>query len=48
VPEYNADRIRNLLVHLYWKVDDKKIHQIIKTDILDIKDYVKAVTRIID
>ena len=40
-------RFRNLLVHLYWKVDDKKIHQIIKTDIRDIKDYLKAVTRII-
>ncbi len=38
-------KFRNLLVHLYWKVDDKKIHQILKEDIWDIKEYLKIVNR---
>ena len=40
-------RFRNLLVHLYWKVDDKKIYQILKQDIQDIKDYLKAIAQVI-
>jgi len=38
-------RFRNLLVHLYWKVDDKKIHQILKEDIRDIKEYLKIISK---
>jgi len=38
-------RFRNLLVHLYWKVDDKKIHQILKEDIRDIKEYLKIINK---
>lgn len=38
-------RFRNLLVHLYWKVDDKKIHQILKEDICDIRDYLKIINK---
>jgi uncharacterized protein YutE (UPF0331/DUF86 family) len=38
-------RFRNLLVHLYWKVDDKKIHQILKEDIRDIRDYLKIINK---
>jgi len=40
-------RFRNLLVHLYWRIDDKKIHQILKQDIQDIKDYLKAIAQVI-
>ena len=40
-------RFRNLLVHLYWKVDDKKIYQILKQDIQDIRDYLKAIAQLI-
>jgi uncharacterized protein YutE (UPF0331/DUF86 family) len=36
-------KFRNLLVHLYWKVDDKKIHQILREDIRDIKEYLKII-----
>jgi uncharacterized protein YutE (UPF0331/DUF86 family) len=38
-------KFRNLLVHLYWKVDDKKIYQILKEDIWDIKEYLKIIIR---
>jgi uncharacterized protein YutE (UPF0331/DUF86 family) len=40
-------RFRNLLVHLYWKVDDKKIYQILKQDIQDIKDYLKVIAKVV-
>ncbi len=40
-------RFRNLLVHLYWKVDDKKIHQILKQDIQDIKEYLRVIAQVI-
>ena len=55
MPEYNVDRIRqimgeinafrNLLVHLYWKVDDKKVYSILKEDIRDIREYLKVINR---
>lgn len=34
-------KFRNLLVHLYWKVDNKKVFQILKEDIQDKKIYKK-------
>ena len=40
-------KFRNLLVHLYWKVDDKKVLQILKEDIQDIKDYIEEIKKII-
>lgn len=32
-------KFRNLLVHLYWKIDDRKILQIIKENLVDIKNF---------
>lgn len=40
-------KFRNLLVHLYWKVDDKQIYQILKEDIGDIREYLKNIEKII-
>jgi len=40
-------KFRNLLVHLYWKVDDQKVYQILKSDIRDIKEYIKKINTII-
>lgn len=40
-------RFRNLLVHLYWQVDNKRVYQFLKKDIQDLKDYLKAVEKII-
>ena len=36
-------KFRNLLVHLYWKVDDRKVYQILKKDIPDIREYIKKI-----
>lgn len=40
-------KFRNLLVHLYWRVDDSKVFRIINKDIADIKDFLKAVDKIL-
>lgn len=40
-------KFRNLLVHLYWKVDDKRVYQILKSDIQDIKEYIRRISTII-
>ena len=32
-------KFRNLLVHLYWKIDDRKILQITKENLVDIKSF---------
>lgn len=40
-------KFRNLLVHLYWKVDDKRVLQILKDDIQDIQEYIKVIEKII-
>ncbi len=36
-------KFRNLLVHLYWKVDDHRVHRILKDDLRDIKDYLRVI-----
>ena len=40
-------KFRNLLVHLYWKVDDRKVFQILRSDIKDIKKYIKEINKLI-
>jgi len=40
-------RFRNLLVHLYWKVDNRKVYQILKEDVRDIREYLSIISRII-
>lgn len=40
-------KFRNLLVHLYWKVDDKKVFQILNEDIQDIREYIKKIESIL-
>ena len=36
-------RFRNLLVHLYWKVDDAEVHRVIREDLGDLARYLAAV-----
>lgn len=31
-------RFRNLIVHLYWQVDDRRVYQIIQNDLVDLDD----------
>jgi len=38
-------RFRNVLVHIYWKVDDKKVYEIMKKDISDLEVFIKEVKK---
>lgn len=38
-------RFRNLLVHLYWKVDDARVYRAIREDLGDYEAYLSAVGR---
>ncbi|MBA5867374.1 MAG: DUF86 domain-containing protein [Nitrospira sp. CR1.3] len=38
-------RFRNLLVHLYWKVDDKEVFRVIRENLRDFEMYLGAVGR---
>ena len=41
-------RFRNLLVHGYAKVDDRKLLQIIREDLTDVEDFLKEIGKIIN
>ena len=41
-------RFRNLLVHGYGKIDDRKMLQIIREDLTDVDDYLHEVRSILD
>lgn len=41
-------KFRNLLVHLYWKVDNRKVFNIIREDISDIKVYLQGIEKFIE
>lgn len=36
-------RFRNLIVHLYWRVDDREVHRVIQEDLTDLDRYLSAV-----
>lgn len=36
-------RFRNLLVHLYWNVDDREVHRVIRENLVDLDDYLEAI-----
>ncbi|MBI4588662.1 MAG: DUF86 domain-containing protein, partial [Candidatus Rokubacteria bacterium] len=36
-------KFRNLLVHLYWKVEDDEIHRVIQEDLADFDRYLASV-----
>lgn len=36
-------RFRNLIVHLYWRVDDREVHRVIREDLTDLDRYLSAV-----
>jgi uncharacterized protein YutE (UPF0331/DUF86 family) len=38
-------RLRNLLVHLYWKVDNTRVYQAIRDDLGDYEAYLAAIGR---
>ena len=36
-------RFRNLIVHLYWQVDDAKVYEIIQRDLADLEEYLRPI-----
>jgi len=40
----NMAKFRNLLVHLYWKVDDERLYQILQSHLQDIDDLIHFIT----
>ncbi|MDA8233513.1 MAG: DUF86 domain-containing protein [Clostridia bacterium] len=43
----NMAKFRNLLVHMYWEVDPKKVHSILTGGIQDLKTYRSYIVRYI-
>ena len=41
----NMAKFRNLLVHLYWKVDDGKIYEILQSELGDFDEFIKQIAR---
>jgi uncharacterized protein YutE (UPF0331/DUF86 family) len=41
----NMARFRNLLVHLYWKVNDERLYEILQSHLQDIEEFVDCITR---
>ena len=41
-------KFRNLLVHLYWQVDSRKVFSILREDIFDIKKYLQRIEEFIE
>ena len=39
-------RFRNLLVHMYWKIDYQRVHEIIRHDLQDLRAFVTVVVRL--
>lgn len=40
----NMAKFRNLLVHLYWDVNDKKIYEILQSELDDFNEFVKQIS----
>lgn len=38
-------RFRNMLVHRYWEIDDKKVFQYVRRDIKDLEDFIKSINK---
>lgn len=38
-------RFRNVLVHLYWKVDDRRVLQVLKNDLGTIREFMRSIAQ---
>lgn len=38
-------RFRNLVVHLYWQVDNRLVYQILRCDLADLDDFCQAILK---
>jgi uncharacterized protein YutE (UPF0331/DUF86 family) len=44
----NMARFRNMLVHIYWEIDDEKIFDILTDDIADLDNYIKEIVQFLE
>jgi len=44
----NMARFRNMLVHIYWEIDDEKIFDILTSDLVDFENYIKEIVRFLE
>ena len=44
----NMARFRNMLVHIYWEIDDEKIFDILTSDLIDFDTYIKEVVHFLE
>ena len=44
----NMARFRNMLVHIYWEIDDEKIFDILSYDIVDFENYNKEIVHFME
>lgn len=40
-------RFRNILVHKYWEIDDRKILKYVKENLIDFEKFIKAVEKLV-
>jgi len=44
----SAARLRNLLVHRYWDIDDEKVYESVKEGLGDFEGFIDAVRRFLE
>ncbi len=44
----NMARFCNMLVHIYWEIDDDKIFDILSSDLVDFENYIKEIVRFLE
>lgn len=44
----NMARFRNMLVHIYWEIDNEKIFDILTTDLVDFRNYIEEIVRYLE
>jgi len=38
-------KFRNLLVHLYWKIDEEKVYEILQSELTDFDEFIEQIAR---
>jgi uncharacterized protein YutE (UPF0331/DUF86 family) len=41
-------RFRNMLVHIYWEINDEKIYTILRDELVDLENYIKEIVNYLD
>ncbi|MCK5852544.1 DUF86 domain-containing protein [bacterium] len=41
----NMAKFRNLLVHLYWKIDEEKVYDILQSELIDFDDFITQIAK---